>query len=357
MFPGKVCQLGKRQLKIPSVELPLLRTVKHVQVPVSPEHHLVGQHLFLRYSGVQAVIDQLLRQRAGFGKRQFFVQREGLFPGLSGHSDRVAACQQLHALDWFRRGGDFRSLRHTGLRHSRCAHTHHQLPGGYRPGVHEPGQALDADAPLLRPFGQIPLHLEGYPAVDAPLLAAILRRIENPDHHPAGKGDAVAAPFFPPEDGLSPCGKDSADVRHSVGQLDLLGLLHILNLPQHRFHAGAGGFLKLKFQVGSLLIPRCRYSLFNAGQVYDKRMSSSSHNAKTERQKRDSAAAADEPAGNTMPHDQPQSEEQAAAPMQVVFPAHKNTPCLSYAGGVQFLTAEVGLLHRVGAGKLRAGAA
>ena len=58
-----------------------------------------------------------------------------------------------------------------------------------------------------------------------------------------------------------------------------------------------------------------------------------------------------------MAHDQPQSEEQAAAPMQVVFPAHKNTPCLSYAGGVQILTAEVSLLHRVRAGKLRAGAA
>ena len=78
------------------------------------------------------------------------------------------------------------------------------------------------------------------------------------------------------------------------------------------------------------------------------------------------AAAAQQPAFQAVPQDQPQAEADQAAAPQMIFPAHKKTPpaftlcrgCEIVAYGKETLSAaQVSLLDGIRAGKLRTGAA
>ena len=71
---------------------------------------------------------------------------------------------------------------------------------------------------------------------------------------------------------------------------------------------------------------------------------------------RQSSRTAEKPGFQAIAHHQAQPKTQTAATLQLLFSAHKNTPCILYAGGVYFLTAEVGLTDFIRACQLCAGA-
>ena len=59
-----------------------------------------------------------------------------------------------------------------------------------------------------------------------------------------------------------------------------------------------------------------------------------SHGAKTDPNQSKTAKAAQKPAFQTVPQNQPQSQTDQAASVHMALPAHKNTPCTDYAEGV-----------------------
>lgn len=58
------------------------------------------------------------------------------------------------------------------------------------------------------------------------------------------------------------------------------------------------------------------------------------HDTKTQNQQSKSTAAAQQPAFQTLTDQHPKPKSRQTAAMQMIPSAHKNTPCKSYAGGV-----------------------
>ena len=63
--------------------------------------------------------------------------------------------------------------------------------------------------------------------------------------------------------------------------------------------------------------------------------SPSLHHAQPQHDQHNPAAAAEEPALQAVAHNDAETKNQNTAAMQATLPAHKNTPCASYAGGVK----------------------
>ena len=202
--PRKGLPAGKRATQNPiRGAAPPPKRQSTCRFPFPRNTTLLDSTFFSCYSGVQAVIEPA-SQAMGWIREALSSssRRERLCPGLSGHSDRASCLSAAPRPRLGPPGRRFpRSSAHRPppwlgqLPHAPSASG--RTPTG-RPRTGSGTGCGCSPPPSVR--GRSPLHLEGYPAVDAPLLAAILRRIENPDHHSAGKGDAVAAPFLPPEE-------------------------------------------------------------------------------------------------------------------------------------------------------------
>ena len=251
----QVIVLGKAHRNIPGQELSLFAEVNHMYIGSSPEQYPVTQHPAFGHLRADGAADQFGRNRAGLGQYQLLIQLKSLLPCLRREPDRVGILQQLHVLRQFRGTVGFPLVLHQSLPQRRYPGPDHDFSGGYGTGIHKPGQAQHPDLSIRCSRRKIPGSLPGNPAADTADLCPILRCIQHPYHHPAGYGKTVAAPFFAAQDGLSPGTQHPSDIRHSVGDLQFLGLLLGLHLMYCRTHPAKGLLLKLQFQFGSLLVP------------------------------------------------------------------------------------------------------
>lgn len=63
-----------------------------------------------------------------------------------------------------------------------------------------------------------------------------------------------------------------------------------------------------------------------------------SHTAETKNHKHDTSAGTHKPGFQAKSDQQPKAKSQHHISKQLIPPAHKNTPCTAYAGGVLFFT-------------------